>query len=179
MSLKPPQPGTPGFKEWLDLADAVDILGAGCAPGLTLDASETKFLAARLRQLFRHFGTPLPDGASDDSRLIGIAGAAIGGLLLRLETTEPVAWVNGDDLHSKANATIACGAERREGLSYDTPLYSALGVAPDAPQRDYCTDPDNCKRCAAPAWDQVNHHHAGIPIGTQKTPAGVKATDGK
>jgi len=33
MSIKPPTPGTPGFNEWRDLADAVDaagILGAGC-----------------------------------------------------------------------------------------------------------------------------------------------------
>lgn len=36
-------------------------------------------------------------------------------------------------------------------------------------QRDWCTDPDNCQRCKALAWDQVNHSHAGIPIGTQKT----------
>jgi hypothetical protein len=37
MSLKPPAPGSPGFKEWLDLADAVDaagVLGAGGAASL-------------------------------------------------------------------------------------------------------------------------------------------------
>lgn len=35
MSLKPPQPGSPGFNEWRDLADAVDaagVLGAGLGP---------------------------------------------------------------------------------------------------------------------------------------------------
>jgi hypothetical protein len=50
--------------------------------GVTLSSADAAFLAARLRRLFQHFGTPLPDGTSDDDeRLIGIAGAAIGMLL--------------------------------------------------------------------------------------------------
>lgn len=97
--------------------------------GLTLDANDTRFLAARLRRLFEHFGVPVP-GADDNARLIGSAGAAIGLLLTRHETAEPAAWVNGDELRGKANATIACGAERRwvNGHAYDTPLYTR-GVA--------------------------------------------------
>jgi len=35
-------------------------------------------------------------------------------------------------------------------------------------KRDWCTDPDNCPRCKAATWDQVNYHHVGIPIGAQK-----------
>jgi hypothetical protein len=95
-------------------------------------ASDSAFLATRLRRLFAHFGIPTPD-AGDDARLIDCAGAAIGMILTRLETAEPVAWVNGYELHDKANATIACGAERREveGWSYDTPLYDhPSSVAP-------------------------------------------------
>ena len=50
------------------------------------------------------------------------------------------------------------------------------GVAlPREPERDYCTDPSNCKRCKAPTWDQLNHEHAGIPQGTQRT-RGVPAS---
>jgi hypothetical protein len=37
--------------------------------------------------------------------------------------------------------------------------------------RDWCTDPDNCKRCKAPNWDQLKHDHAGIPLGQQRTAA--------
>lgn len=48
--------------------------------GLTLDANEVRFLAARLRRLFAHFGVPVPN-EQDDGRLIGIAGAGIGLLL--------------------------------------------------------------------------------------------------
>jgi hypothetical protein len=90
-----------------------------------VDAGDIAFLAARLRRLFAHFDYPLPAFAADDARLVGIAGSAIGGLLTRWETAQPIAWVNGDDLHNKANATIACGAERRyvNGHAYDTPLY--------------------------------------------------------
>lgn len=50
------------------------------APKLTLDAIEVKFLAARLRRLFEHFGVPVP-GTDDDARVIGNAGAGIGLLL--------------------------------------------------------------------------------------------------
>jgi hypothetical protein len=90
-----------------------------------VEAADLAFLAARLRRLFAHFNYPLPAFAADDARLIGIAGSVIGGLLTRWETAQPIAWVNGDDLHNKANATIACGAERRyvNGHAYDTPLY--------------------------------------------------------
>jgi len=38
----------------------------------------------------------------------------------------------------------------------------------DKLKRDWCTDPNNCKRCKTMAWDQVNHAHAGIPVGEQK-----------
>ena len=34
--------------------------------------------------------------------------------------------------------------------------------------RDFCTDPDNCRRCKAPDWDQENHSRAGLPLGRQK-----------
>ncbi len=27
---------------------------------------------------------------------------------------------------------------------------------------DVCTDPDNCKRCKAPAWEKHRHEHAGL-----------------
>lgn len=46
MSLRPPRPGQPGFKDWLDLADAVDqagILGAGAPaimPGMPMTSKE-------------------------------------------------------------------------------------------------------------------------------------------
>lgn len=30
------------------------------------------------------------------------------------------------------------------------------------PSIDVCTDPDNCRRCKAPAWDKKNHEHAGL-----------------
>ena len=106
--------------------------------GVSLDANETQYLAARLRRLFAHFGLSLPEGHKDDARLIGIAGAAIGMLLTRWECgdPQPAAWVNGEELHGKANATIACGAERREvkGGSYDTPLYLAAPTAPTGAQ---------------------------------------------
>jgi hypothetical protein len=61
---------------------ALEYLAAdpGAAPGLTLDAGELRFFAARLRRLFQHFGTPVP-GMEDDARLIGNAGAGIGLLL--------------------------------------------------------------------------------------------------
>lgn len=42
-----------------------------------------------------------------------------------------------------------------------TVAAAAPGTTPD--QRDWCTDPDNCGRCKAPTWDQLNHSHAGIP----------------
>lgn len=58
-------------------------------PGLTLDANDARFLAARLRRLFAHFDYPLPDFAADDARLIGIAASAIGALLTRWETEGP------------------------------------------------------------------------------------------
>lgn len=51
----------------------------------------------------------------------------------------------------------------------------AAGVATDA--RDWCTDPSNCRRCKAPTWDQPNHEHAGIPVGTQRSTD--RTTDGK
>lgn len=60
--------------------------------GLRLDANEVKFLAARLRRLFEHFGIPVPD-AQDDHRLIGVAGAAIGMLLTN--RTDGVSPSNG------------------------------------------------------------------------------------
>ena len=53
-----------------------------------LDASEARFLAARLRRLFHHFGPKTPSWAEeDDARLIGIAGACIGMLLTDREMT--------------------------------------------------------------------------------------------
>lgn len=108
----------------------------------TLEDVDVKFLAARLRRLFAFFNYPLPSFAADDARLIGIAGSAIGALLTRWETgdRQPAAWVNGEELREKANATLACGAERREvsGHAYDTPLYLAShGVlAVDGGHRD-------------------------------------------
>lgn len=45
----------------------------------------------------------------------------------------------------------------------------AHGVAPARPERDHCTDPNNCRRCKAATWEQPNHEHAGIPVGTQRT----------
>ena len=113
------------------------------ALSLTLSANDAKFLAARLRRLFAQFNFPLPDGARDDTRLIGLAGSAIGLMLTNAE--QPVAWVNGDELRNKANATIACGPERREvaGHAYDTPLYAVTqGRLGDAePQVFDCTWP--------------------------------------
>lgn len=47
---------------------------------LVIDADEVRFLAARLRRLFQHFGQGVPEGASD-THLIGIAGSLIGSLL--------------------------------------------------------------------------------------------------
>lgn len=64
---------------------------------------------------------------------------------------------------------------------HDTPeKYRRLaalshGVTPSrAPERDYCTDPDNCQRCKAFAWDQHKHEHAGIPL--SQVAAGVTGT---
>jgi hypothetical protein len=103
------------------------LLGAlpdGEGSSLTLSAQDAKFLATRLRRLFAQFNFPLPDSAQDDARLIEITGAAIGLMLTNAE--QPVAWVNGEELRTKANATIACDAERRivAGHEYDTPLYA-------------------------------------------------------
>jgi hypothetical protein len=33
------------------------------------------------------------------------------------------------------------------------------------PALDVCTDPDNCKRCKAPAWEKHRHEHAGLRFG--------------
>jgi hypothetical protein len=60
------------------------------ADPITLDATDARFLAARLRRLFAHFGIPVPN-AEDDEHLIGNAGAAIGMLLTRRETESPSA----------------------------------------------------------------------------------------
>jgi hypothetical protein len=111
----------------LKTAGASGPAGDAEVAGLTLDHDEMHFLAARLRRLFEHFGLPLPDARQNDTRLIGLAAPAIGILLTRWEVgdQQPVAWVNTDELHGKANATIACGADRREGLEYNTPLYLA------------------------------------------------------
>jgi hypothetical protein len=59
-------------------------------PRITLDANDARFLAARLRRLFAHFGIPVPN-ADDDAHLIGNAGAAIGMLLTRRETEDAAA----------------------------------------------------------------------------------------
>lgn len=56
-------------------------------------------------------------------------------------------------------------------------LHRTAGVTAVAPERDYCTDPNNCPRCKAATWDQVKHEHAGIPQGRQRTD-GVRACDG-
>jgi hypothetical protein len=79
-------------RECFELANLVRQ--AEAAPGLTLDASEVRFLAARLRRLFQRFNFPLPDGAQDDARLIGIAGSAIG---LMLTNAAGVAIPEGGD----------------------------------------------------------------------------------
>jgi hypothetical protein len=54
----------------------------------------------------------------------------------------------------------------REGVG-----TSGVPVSPAPEFRDTCTDPNNCRRCGhqTPTWDQVNHEHAGIPVGPQKT----------
>lgn len=33
------------------------------------------------------------------------------------------------------------------------------------PPLDVCTDPDNCKRCKAAAWEKYRHEHAGLQLG--------------
>jgi hypothetical protein len=107
----------------LKTAGASGPAGDAEVAGLTLDHDEMHFLAARLRRLFEHFGIPVPN-SNDDTSIIGNAGAGIG--LLLGKANQPVAWVNGEELREKANAVIACGAERREvsGHAYDTPLYA-------------------------------------------------------
>lgn len=57
---------------------------------LSLSEHDMHFLACRLRRLFKHFKFPLPDFASKDASLIGIAGSVIGMLLTRWETEEPM-----------------------------------------------------------------------------------------
>lgn len=53
-------------------------------------------------------------------------------------------------------------------LSARTHALNAIAKQHGSPERDWCTDPDNCQRCQAPTWDQINKHHAGIPIGPQR-----------
>lgn len=54
-------------------------------------------------------------------------------------------------------------------------IAASLPAAPGAPQPaeqaplDVCTDPYNCKRCAAPQWDKHKFEHAGLT-----SAAGVK-----
>ena len=47
MSLRPPRPGQPGFKEWMDLADAVDAAGVlgGAAHRPRIDANDLERMA--------------------------------------------------------------------------------------------------------------------------------------
>lgn len=40
--------------------------------------------------------------------------------------------------------------------------------APQAPLDVCCTDPYNCKRCAAPQWDKHKFEHAGIAAGVKE-----------
>lgn len=103
-------------------------------------------------------------------------------------------------LAASEKATAGCavsrwaGQENGHGEEFGTELDAALcalreslgELAPvQVPEfRDVCTDPDNCRRCghATPTWDQVNHEHAGIPVGPQKqkpAAAGVAGKDGK
>jgi hypothetical protein len=150
------------------------------AASLTLSAQDAKFLAARLRRLFAQFNFPLPDGAKDDASLIEITGAAIG--LMLTNTEQPVAWVNGEELRTKANATIACDAERRivKGHAYDTPLYAlASGVptpppAPQAVQHDWdellrkvqATETlAEMRAVLQEKIDEINASNAGVPSG--------------
>ena len=55
----------------------------------------------------------------------------------------------------------------------DEALSSGQSASASQPERvrDWCTDPSNCSRCKTATWDQVNKHHAGVPMGAQNTPA--------
>jgi hypothetical protein len=83
------------------------------------------------------------------------------------------------DYAERDQLTIGCSGSPSSGYIYEllqdpamthTRYHAELRAYLDqrATKRDWCTDADNCKRCKAPTWDQVNHSHAGIPVGAQK-----------
>jgi hypothetical protein len=73
-----------------------------------------------------------------------------------------------------------CGAKpgpRSAGWSYSgmrlvtcPTCLRALERAKQLDDRDWCTDPDNCRRCKAPVSEQTKLSHAGIPVGPQRAP---------
>ncbi len=52
--------------------------------------------------------------------------------------------------------------------------FEEMTMESRAASLDGCTDPDNCRRCSAPAHARDGLHHAGIPLRSSDTPANVR-----
>ena len=73
--------------------------------------------------------------------------------------------------HARRTYTCVCGKECSGNGGWSSHKRACVTLAEKhKEQRDWCTDPDNCRRCKAPAWQQTKLNHAGIPLGEQRSP---------
>lgn len=96
--------------------------------GVILDGNDTRFLAIRLRRLFRRFGYTPPEDPTDtdetaDANLVQIAGTCIGQLLMGSIVAESTDYKRGYE------ACVKHAVEHLEGVAADFDQMAAQAEA--------------------------------------------------
>lgn len=116
----------------------------------------------------------LMEAIAEDNRCEGEHRRGEHGMGSAEDTDAPSPAVGTDGTERAAYEAWFAGAGYHNSDQWHAWLArAALASRPvdGADTRDWCTDPDNCRRCKAPAWDQHKHHHAGIPLAARTQPA--------